>query len=171
MAVTGLRGAYIAALVGGNQYFCHFIKRDDEIIEMLIRLEKEFWSYVETNTIPPIDGSESAKSYLNSLFPASTTGESITLDDSCIKLIENYEIYEAQEKLYKDLKEQSANELKLLIGEHESAKIADRVVTWKNVSQERFDTKRLASEVPEIYDSYLNKSSYRRFTIKTNRGE
>ena len=171
MAVTDLQGAYVACLVGGNHFIHHFIERDNELIDMIIRLEKEFWDCVESNTPPEIDGSNAAKEYINSLFPVSTNPESITLDDSCMKIIDNFEIYEAQEKIYKDLKEKCANELKLLIGENESATVADRVISWRNVTSERFDSKRLAYEMPEIYSQYLNQSSYRRFTIKSKKGE
>jgi predicted phage-related endonuclease len=171
LAVTGMQGAYVVCLVGGNQFFCRFVKRDDELIDMIIKLEQEFWQCVENNAPPPIDGSEAAKNYLNSLFPSSTKGESITLNDSCLKLVDDFEYHELQEKHSRELKDQAANELKLLIGENESAVISDKIITWKNISAERLDTKRLASEMPDIYDRYLNKSSYRRFTIKSRKGE
>jgi predicted phage-related endonuclease len=171
MAVTDMQGAYVACLVGGNQFFVHFIKRDDELIDMIIKLEQEFWRYVESKTPPPIDGSEAAKKYLSTLFPSSVKGESIVLNDSCLKLVEDFESYLEKERYCCALKEQAANELKLLIGDNESAKISDRIITWKNISQERLDTKRLASEMPDIYDRYLNKSSYRRFTVKSKKGE
>jgi predicted phage-related endonuclease len=93
-----MQGAYIAALVGGNHFCYHFIKRDDEMIDMIIALERQFWNYVEINTPPPIDGSEAAKDYINSLFPASTTTQSITLNDSCLKFIEDFEGYQEKER-------------------------------------------------------------------------
>lgn len=170
MAVTGLQGAYIACLIGGNHFCYKFIKRDEKMIKMMIMLEMDFWNYVECNTPPPVDGSESAKEYLNSLYPSGKSGESVTLDESCIKLIEDYENNELQEKHFKELKEKSANDLKLLLGDNESAKICGRIITWKNVSQERLDSKRLATEMPDIYAQYLNQSSYRRFQIKSKKG-
>ena len=171
MAVTGMQGAYVACLVGGNQFFCHFIERDDELIEMIISLEQKFWEHVESNTAPPIDGSDTAKDYINSLFPASKSTSCITLNDSYIKLVEDFENYESQEKYYRELKDKSANELKMLIGDNESATISNRVITWKNIISERLDTKRLSSEQPEIYQKYLNQSSYRRFTVKQRKAE
>jgi putative phage-type endonuclease len=169
MAVTGMQGAYVAALVGGNQFFYHFIERDDELIDMIIALEQKFWSYVETDTAPPIDGSATARKYLNSLFPASTPSSCISLDDNCLKYIEDFEKYQEQENYYRELKEKSANELKILIGDNESATVTDRLITWKNITSERLDSKRLAFEQPEIYRQYLNQSSYRRFNVKQNK--
>lgn len=166
MAVTGVQGAYVACLVGGNQFFCHFIERDNELIDMIIAWEKQFWDCVENNTAPPVDGSETAKEYLNSIFPASTSGSCIKLDDNYLKIVEDFENYELQEKYYHELKEKSANELKMLIGDNESATVSDRLITWKNIVSERLDSKRLSVEMPEVYTQYLNKSSYRRFTIK-----
>lgn len=170
MAVTGTQGAYVACLVGGNQFCYHFINRDDELIDMIITLEQKFWEYVESSTSPPVDGSDVARDYINSLFPTSTSS-CITLDDSCLKLVEDFESYENQEKHYRELKDKSANELKLLIGDNESATISDRLVTWKNINSERLDSKRLASEQPELYAQYLNQSSYRRFTVKQRKAE
>lgn len=171
LSVTDLLAAYIVVLIGGNQFRYYFVERDEEIISMLIEIEKQFWSYVENNIIPPIDGSNAAREYINSLFPRSTIGKSIILNDSCLKLVDDFENYQAQEDHYKGLKEKAGNELKLLIGDNEIAKIADRVITWKSVEQERLDTKRLEAEQLNIYEKYLKKSSYRRFTIKSLKGE
>ena len=171
MAVTDMQGAYIAALIGGNHFCYHFIKRDAELINMIITLERQFWGYVENNTPPPIDGSEAAKNYINSLFPDVKTTESIVLNDSCLKYVDDFEKYQEQENHYRELKEQSSNELKILIGDNESAVISDKIISWKNISSDRLDTKRLSLELPEIYDKYLNKTAYRRFAVKSRKVE
>src|SRR3546814_12216855 len=56
----------------------HRIDRDDEVISRLVVLETRFWNYVETDTPPPADGSESAARTLRQLYP----GDSTTLDFS-----------------------------------------------------------------------------------------
>ncbi len=71
MAVTGYKGAYIAALIGGNTFRWRFIERDEELIAMLIQLEADFWEYVKSETPPPLDGSEAAAKFLAERFPAS----------------------------------------------------------------------------------------------------
>lgn len=69
LAVTGKMAADVAVLLGGQELQIHRIERDDELITQLITLEKRFWSFVESDTPPPADGSESAGLSLQVLFP------------------------------------------------------------------------------------------------------
>ncbi len=54
-----------------------------------------------------------------------------------------------------------------MMGENEIGTVGDRVITWKSVTQERLDSKTLKSEHPTLFKKYANKTSYRRFSIKT----
>ena len=58
-----------------------------------------------------------------------------------------------------------ANRLKSYLGEAETGTVGERVVTWKQVSRSSIDTKRLKEEQPQVYDSYLTQSSYRRLNV------
>lgn len=60
LAVTGKAAADICVLLCGQEIQIHRIERDDALIERLIELERRFWEYVETDTPPPADGSDSA---------------------------------------------------------------------------------------------------------------
>ena len=42
----------------------------------------------------------------------------------------------------------------------------DGSIVWKSTNQERFDTKAFRSEYPELYQKYVNKISFRRFSVK-----
>ncbi|MDF2590889.1 MAG: hypothetical protein K0S75_355 [Clostridia bacterium] len=53
-----------------------------------------------------------------------------------------------------------------MIGDNDGGIIDKYKVTWKSIEPERFDSKQLKVEMPEIYEKYINKTSYRRFTIK-----
>ena len=61
LAVTGKAAADVAVLLGGQHLEIHRIERDETLIARLIQLERQFWDYVETDTPPPADGSESAE--------------------------------------------------------------------------------------------------------------
>ena len=66
MAVTGAKKTYIAALVGGNQFFYYEVFRDEELINIIIQVEKEFWQEnVKQGIEPAPDGSEATTKYLN----------------------------------------------------------------------------------------------------------
>lgn len=69
LAVTGRQAADVAVLIGGQDLQIHRIERDDAMIAKLIELERQFWRYVETDTPPPADGSDSAEVALRCLYP------------------------------------------------------------------------------------------------------
>lgn len=166
MAVTGFKGAYVAALIGGNQFKWQFIKRDDEVIEMLIKLEESFWEYVQSNTPPPLDGSEAASLLLNTLYPSSKPETKIILPDEALDLVMEYEEFQAKEKQAAEQKEKAGNKLKALLGENEAGIAGSRIVSWKNMISERLDSKQLKADSPETYSKYTQQSCFRRFSIK-----
>ena len=91
MAVTGYRGAYIAALIGGNTFRWKFVERDESLIAVMIHLEAEFWDYVQEGTPPPLDGSEASARLLSEQFPASIPQSQITLPDTATNLLRQYD--------------------------------------------------------------------------------
>ena len=133
---------------------------------MLIQLEAEFWENVQSNIPPKPDGSQASAQFLSEWFPNSIPMSKIELPDNAAVLIRQYD--EACEKLeqYTEQKLEAENLLKQMIGEHETGTVGDRIITWKNISQERIDSTTLKSEHPKIYKKYSNTISYRRFTVK-----
>ena len=167
MAVTGYQGAYVAVLIGGNTFRWKFVERDEELISMLIELESAFWNHVQDVTPPPLDGSEASAKFLSERFPNSVPKSQIELPDTAADLLARYD--EACEELeaVTERKQRAENLLKEMMGENEVGTSGDRVITWKSVSQERLDSKTLKAEHPALCKKYTNKTSYRRFTIKT----
>ena len=68
LVVTGKAAADVAVLLGGQHLEIHRIQRDEALIARLIQLEAAFWRYVETDTPPPADGSDSAEQALRCLY-------------------------------------------------------------------------------------------------------
>jgi len=69
LAVTGRSWADVAVLLGGQEYRCYRVERDEETIQRIIELERQFWSWVENNEQPRADGSDSAADALARLWP------------------------------------------------------------------------------------------------------
>ncbi|MEZ7911238.1 MAG: YqaJ viral recombinase family protein [Propionivibrio sp.] len=69
LVVTGKAAADVAVLIGGQHLEIHRIQRDEALIARLIQLEAAFWRYVEMDTPPPADGSESGELALRSFYP------------------------------------------------------------------------------------------------------
>ena len=166
MAVTGYQGTYIAVLIGGNTFKWKFVERDEELIAMLIRLEGDFWNHVQTMTPPPLDGSEASAKFLSERFPDSVPSSRIDLPKDANALIVQYDNACEELKRLTERKQEAENQLKQMLGENETGVAGDRIITWKNISQERLDSKTLKSEHPTLYKKYVNQVSYRRFAIK-----
>ena len=167
LAVTGLEYAFVAVLIGGNSFNYYTIERNDKVIEMLIQLEENFWvNHVQTHTPPEIDGSRASTELLKRLYPESKPNSYLELPEEALSLIEQFEQGKADEAEAIQRKECAANRIKEMMGEHENAAVGGRAVQWKNVESERLDARRLKKEASEIYQQYLQKSSYRRFSVK-----
>lgn len=166
MAVTGFSAAYVAVLIGGNQFKWQLVQRDEELINMLIKLEYHFWKCVETNTPPLIDGSKASADFLNRFYPKGSHESSTHLPLEATEYITQYENFKQQEEEAAYKKEEAINKLKSLLGDNEYGYIENRKVCWTNVASERLDSKTFKAEHPELYSKYLSKSSYRKFQIK-----
>lgn len=166
MAVTGYRGAYIAVLIGGNTFRWKFAERDEELISMLLELESAFWNHVQDCTPPPLDGSDASKKFLSERFPSSTPSSHITLPDTAADLLAQYDEACEELEIITEKKQKAENLLKEMMGSNEVGVAGSRVITWKNMDQERLDSKTLKAEHPDLCKKYTSKTSYRRFTIK-----
>lgn len=165
MAVTGAKKTYIAALVGGNHFFYHEVERDEEMIAKIIVMEKYFWQHHVMGGVEPVpDGSEATTRYFNERFRISN-GKTIELPDTVLPVCEEYDNLTRQIKELETAKNATANQLKSYLGEAEAGTVGDRKITWKSVSKNSVDTKRLKSEHPDIYTDCLTQSSYRRFLV------
>ena len=134
---------------------------------MLIELESAFWNHVRECTPPPLDGSEASARFLSERFPSSVPKSQIALPDTAVDLLVQYDEACEQLEAVTEQKQRAENLLKEMMGDNEIGTTGDRVITWKSVSQERLDSKTLKAEHPALCKKYTNKTSYRRFTIKT----
>ncbi len=165
MAVTGAKRTYIAALVGGNHFYHHAVERDEEMIGKIIAMEKHFWATHVLGGMEPVpDGSEATTNYFNSRFRESN-GETVELPEEALAVCMEYDRLSEELKRMEEAKNAAANQLKSYLKEAETGTVGGRKVTWKLVSKSTVDTKRLKSEQPEVYSSFLKDSSYRRLSV------
>lgn len=165
MAVTGAKKTYIAALVGGNHFYCHEIARDEEMIGKIIAMEQYFWENNVVKGIEPIpDGSDATTAYFNEKFAVSN-GKVIELPEAALQACEKYERLTMQVKELETEKNAVGNQLKNYMKEYEVGTVGDKKITWKPVSKSMIDSKRLRSEKPDIYNAYLSTTSYRRLMV------
>lgn len=166
MSVTGYKGTFIAVLIGGNTFKWKYIERDDEIIEMLIHLEADFWEHIVNKTPPPLDGSEASEKFLSDRYPESIPQSRIILPPEADVLIKEYDKETAILNEAAERRQRAENLLKEMLGDNESGTSENRIISWKSIFQERFDSKSLRAEYPDLYKKYVNRISYRKFSIK-----
>lgn len=156
---------YLAVLIYGREFKYYRIERDEEIINNMISIEKDFWeNHVLVRRPPEPDGSEVANKVLAENFKM-TNGSEIPLIGFNEKLSRRSEVMTLIDKLTTE-KNQIEQELKLFMGDAEVAKNDEYFISWKPVISNRIDTKLLKTEQPEIYEKYQRKSHGRRFVVK-----
>ncbi len=167
MAVTGYKAWWIAVLIGNEKFIYKKIERDEKVIKNLIKIEKDFWeNHVLKKQMPAPDGSGAATEIIKEMYSNSIPGQRIELPKSYKSKLQRLdEIKELISKLDKE-KKQIEQELQLEMGENEIALIGDRMITWKTVNSNKFDSKSFKKDYPDLYEKYVKKSSYRRFTVK-----
>lgn len=167
MAVTGAEGWWIACLIFGKAFVYKYIKRDENIIQDLIKVEGRFWNdYVLANIMPPPDGSEQVDDILKGMYPESEES-SILLTDKESKevydsMLEFKIIYKDMEKKYKACQQffkQKMGNAEMCFVEG----IEDVPMSWKTFNRENFDKKAFREENPDLYQKYVTSSSYRVF--------
>ena len=165
MSVCNADAWYIAVLIYGRDFKYYKIERDDEVIENLICIEKEFWNeYVLKQVIPDPDGSKTADAAIAERFKESKS-ITIPLTGFDERLERRQEILSLLEKIETE-KRQIDQELKLYLGDAEIAENEHYRISWKNYSRSSIDEKRLKAEQPEIYEKYRRETTSRRFTVK-----
>lgn len=163
MTVCDLKKAYIAYLVGGNDFHYRTVEFDSETSDMLIKLEGAFWKAVQSGVQPVV--TEKDAEALAKLYPKSNS-TSVILPAEADDVIKEYL---AVKQLAGHVKEQTAlleNRLKAMLKESECGKSPSGFsVSWKSFNSKRFDTTKFRKEHPEQVDEYLIESCCRKFSV------
>lgn len=167
LAVTGKQAADVAVLLCGQKLEVHRIERDDALIARLIELEAAFWRYVETDTPPPADGSESADRALRCLYPGA--GGTVDFSDDrrlssvFADLVAVRTEIEARQQVEAKLKQA----IQQAMGDASRAVFETGEVSFKRSKDgSGIDLKRLVADHPELQSQYaIPKPGSRRFLV------
>lgn len=166
MSVTGAKAWWLAVLIGGQRFVHKRIERDDELIQQLIEIERDFWENHVVPCVPPeMDGSPASTELLKRMYPEGKPN-TIDLPSEAGELIETLDLLNEELKALEERKAECENRLKAMLGENEVGRFGERLVTWKNIVSNRFDSKTFAKDYPELYEKYLKTSKYRKFAVK-----
>ena len=138
ISVCNAEAWYIAVLIYGREFKYYRIERDEEILADLVG-RCCFYRYVQCFC-------KTLKGFNKKLERRQELADRMSALETEKRLIEQ--------------------ELKLYLGEAESAENEKYRVSWKSVSSSRLDEKRLKEEKPEVYNQYQKTILSRRFTVK-----
>lgn len=165
MAVTGYNKWYLAVLVLGGGFYWYEIARNQQDIDSLIAMEKNFWiRYIVGDEIPPINGTSSCTDTLTKMYPIGSGG-SISLEgmEDVAKRITT--LLCEQKQLNTEI-QGLKNQIKAAMGTAEYGVMPGFSVLWKNSTRKFLNIGRLKAERPELYEEYLEMSTSRRFSLK-----
>jgi putative phage-type endonuclease len=168
LAVTGKAAADVCVLICGQEIQVFRIERDEGLIRRLIELERQFWQYVESDTPPPADGSESAERALRCLYPSDGGN---TLDLSADR--EFSAIFADLVAIRQDIAEREKTEASLRqkieqrMGDASKALFETGSVTWKRAKDGAgVDVEQLKKDHPELVSRYATvRSGARRLLV------
>ncbi|MPV67660.1 YqaJ viral recombinase family protein [Burkholderia sp. BE17] len=169
LAVTGKSAAHVAVLLCGQALEVHRIDRDDALIGRLIELEARFWRFVETDTPPPADGSESADRALRHLYPGN--GETIDFSDDhrLSSVFADLVAVRAEIETRQQLEAQFKQTIQQAMGDAIRAVFETGTVSFKRSKDSSgVDLARLLADHPEFGTQYAtSKPGSRRFLVST----
>lgn len=169
LAVTGKTAAHVAVLLCGQALEMHRIERDDALIGRLVELEARFWRFVETDTPPPADGSESADRALRHLYPGN--GETVDFSDDhrLSSVFADLIAVRAEIETRQQLEAQFKQAIQEAMGDANRAVFQTGSVSFKrSKDSSTVDLERLLADHPEFETQYArSKPGSRRFLVST----
>ena len=168
LAVTGKQAADVAVLLGGQDLQIHRIERDDDLIDKLTTLEEQFWRFVETDTPPPADGSESADRALRCLYPRDS-GRIMDLSEDRPMSALFSDLVNVRQTLTRDaeVEAQLKQKIQERMGDATRAIFETGEVTWKRSKDSTvLDVSALTADHPDLTQIYVKtKPGSRRFLV------
>lgn len=166
LAVTGAKKAYVAVLIGNQDFKWKVVERDEQLIGEMVSREVSFWNDFVLTRVMPTTISKGDSSTLFELYPVAQAGTEIELGDEAAALIESRNsLYQDQISIEGQI-EKLENEIKALLKENESAKAGNWRITWKNQTTNRCNVKLLKEKQPDVWLRYAETSATRVLRIK-----
>lgn len=161
MGIAGYDRMRLACLVGNDDFQIKTIERDQALIDDMTRKLVYFWETFVVPRVMPMQTTANDSDVLNALFPSPEPGSEIEFGDEMNALIESRNALFADSKSIEALLEKANNDVKARMGDHEIGKTNLHTISWKSQSKKSLDAKRLLAEMPEVYQKYVNESSFR----------
>lgn len=172
LLVTGWEVAYVAVLIGGNDYREYKVTRDEDDVQAVDRACEVFWkSYVKTDTMPQVVGADMRT--LTDMYaePRGGMGGGLTYQglesvSEADEAISDYQAASRQAREAERARLDAKAKLAKLIGDADGILTDVAQVTWQRDKTERLDVKRLEHERPDIYSRYLKATTTSKIMVR-----
>ena len=162
MKVLEMDGWYLAVLIYGKGFQYTYLSRDEELLDHLVEIEKDFWeNHIQAKVMPSPDGSKGADELIQTYFhrKKGAVTRLMGLDEQITRRNELVELIKKMQTEQKIIEQ----EIKMYLGKEQAQTgISDQYrVTWTEYETRRIDTEKLKREQPKIYEDYskVQKSS------------
>jgi putative phage-type endonuclease len=167
LAVTGLRWAMCAALIGGQRLVTHAVEADDELIASIVEIESSFWQHVLDREPPAPDGSRATADLLGRLYDVDPD-RVIAVDRSDIEpALAALQFARSRQDDAENDRRRAEGEIKVVMGG--AALLTDRdgepIARWPEIETARVDVAALRRDHPTLAAQYTTTTTSRRFTI------
>lgn len=158
MSVTGYQYAWVAVLIGGQEFREYYIERDEQDIQVINDAVDTFWrDFVETDTAPALIGNDPEANALLSQHSDSSQ-EFISMLDEDVSMIDELQAIKDQIDDLKHQKTLIENKIKELIGSNKGIETETKRVTWVRSVRSSFDKKAFDEAHPGITQDYMKTS-------------
>jgi putative phage-type endonuclease len=167
LSVYDLKLAFVAVLIGGNDFRVYVVHREDELIEKMNAAISEFWNEFVLKDIEPPEGIQDQEAHVEMI--AAIKGSSVVVDDvSILNNIDLIKSLKAEKKEIEAKLKDATGFVQEAMGENENFLDVngDPLCTWKESKRRAVDAKLLEKELPDTYKKYLKESVSRRFLTK-----
>ena len=158
MSVTGYQYAWVAVLIGGQEFREYYVERDEEDIKAINEYVDTFWrDFVETDTPPALIGNNPEADAILSMHDSPSDQYIPMLDDDVFILDELADIKKQIDEL-KHQKTLIENTIKDLIGDNKGIETETKRITWVRSTRSSFDKKAFEAAHPGVIQDYMKTS-------------
>ncbi len=155
LSVTGRSYAYVAVLIGGQDYREYLMERDEDDIRAVDEAVDSFWhGNVEPRVAPDVTATD-GPTVFEVKGPAARGYDELTETPS---LVGRYRLACAEYDAAKRERDRWGAKLKEQIGEASGWDTPDFRVTWRRFERSRFDAKAFDRDHPGMRDEYVTKT-------------
>mgnify|MGYP003305901113 FL=1 len=145
--ITGLNKAFIAVLIGGNNFKYIELDRDETTIDVIVKLAVKFWeTYIIHDVPPPVKDLDN--DILNKIYPKSNP-ITVNMPSEFLSVLEQYNAAKLLLEKGKTNKEEAEAKIKAFLQDAEVGLIGEYKICYKTISRKILSTEKVKSFLNE----------------------